>query len=80
MEDWADRVFSLAPRAFRELPEKNMYQQSVVRFCLGAADKEAGNYASNIRPKNIEEVIDKMRWHQHYHQALYGRPSRREVK
>jgi hypothetical protein len=33
-----------------------MYQQSVVRFCQGAADKEAGNYASNIRPKNIEEV------------------------
>jgi hypothetical protein len=51
----------LATRAFRELPEKNMYQQSVVRFYQGAADKEAGNYASNIPPKNIEEVIDKMR-------------------
>ena len=80
LEDWADRVLSLATRAFRELPEKHMYQQSVVRFFQGAADKKAGNYTSNIRPKNIEEVIDKMRWHQHYHQDLYGRPSRREVK
>jgi anion-transporting ArsA/GET3 family ATPase len=80
LKDWADRVLYLATRAFRELPEKHIYQQSVVRFCQGEADKEAGNYASNIRPKNIEEVIDKMRWHQHYHQALYGRPSRREVK
>ena len=57
-----------------------MYQQEVVRFCQGAADKEAGSYASNIRPKNIEEAIDKMWWHQHNHQAIYGHPPRREVK
>jgi hypothetical protein len=57
-----------------------MYQQEVVRFCQGAADKEAGSYASNIRPKNIEETIDEMRWHQHNHQAIYGRPPRTEVK
>ena len=46
----------------------------------GAADKEAGSYASNIRPKNIEEAINKRRWHQHNHQAIYGRPPRRKVK
>jgi hypothetical protein len=42
-----------------------MYQQAVVRLCQGASDKEAGSYASNIRPKIIEEAIDKMQWHQH---------------
>ena len=57
-----------------------MYQQAVVRFCQGAADKEAGSYASNIWPNNIEEAIDKMRWHQHNHQAIYGCPPRWEVK
>ena len=57
-----------------------MYQQAVVRLCQGAADKEAGSYASNIWPNNIEEAIDKMRWHQHNHQAMYGCPPRREVK
>ena len=75
-----DRVLSLATRAFRDLPEKHMYQQAVLRFCQGAVDKEAGSYASNIRPKNIKEAIDKIRWHQHNHQAIYGRPPRREVK
>jgi hypothetical protein len=30
-EDWADRVLSLATRAFRDLPETHMYQQAVVR-------------------------------------------------
>jgi hypothetical protein len=80
LQDWADRVLSLATRAFRELPEKHMHQQAMVRFCQGAADKEAGSCAFNIQPKNIEEAIDKLRWHQHSHQAIYGRPPRREVK
>jgi len=57
-----------------------MYQQAVVRFCQGAADKEAGSYASIIRPQNIDEAIDKMRWHHHNHQAIYGRPPRKEMK
>ena len=61
-----------------------MYQQAVVRLCQGAAGKEAGRYASNIRPKNIEEAIDKMRWFQHNNQAIFGttlrRNPRREVK
>ena len=57
-----------------------MYQQVVVRLCQGATDKEARSYAFNIRPKNIEEAIDKMRWHQHSHQAIFGRTPRTEVK
>ena len=75
-----DRVLSLATRAFRNLPENHMYQQAVVRFCQGAVDEEAGSYASKIRPHNIDEAIDKMQWHQHNHQAIYGRPLRKEVK
>ena len=57
-----------------------MHQQAVIRFCKGAANKEAGSYAFNIQPKNIEEAIDKLRLHQHNHQAIYGRPPRTEVK
>ena len=80
LEDWADRVLSLATRAFRYLPETHMYQQAVVRLCHGASVKEAESYASNSRPKNIEEAIDKMRWFQHNYQAIFGRNARREVK
>jgi hypothetical protein len=72
LEDWAVRVLSLATRAFRDLPETHMYQQAVVRLCQGASDKEAGSYASNSRPKNVEEAIDKMRWFQHNYQAIFG--------
>ena len=56
LEDWADRVLSLATRAFRDLPETHMYQQAVVRLCQGASDKEAESCVSNCRPKSIEEA------------------------
>jgi hypothetical protein len=52
LEDWADRVLSLATRALIDLHETHMYQQVVMRLCQGTADKEAGSYASNIRPKH----------------------------
>jgi anion-transporting ArsA/GET3 family ATPase len=49
LEDRADRVLSLATRAYRALPEKHMYQQAVVRFCQGAADKEAMHPISGLQ-------------------------------
>ena len=59
LEDWADRVLSLVTRAFADLPENHMYQQEVVRFCQGAADKEAGSYSSNIRLKSLKRPLTK---------------------
>ncbi|XP_071122022.1 uncharacterized protein [Mytilus edulis] len=80
LEDWADTVQSLATKAFRHLPEDHMYQQAIMRLCQGASDKEGGMLASNAKPKSIEEAVDKIRWHQHNHQAIYGRSARKEVK
>ena len=79
MEDWVDRVLSLATRAFRELPEKHMYQQAVVRLSKGHQIKkpEAMHPISGL--KSLKRP-DKMRWHQHNHQAIFGRTPRREVK
>jgi hypothetical protein len=34
LEDWADRVLSLANKAFRELPEAYMNRQATLRFGL----------------------------------------------
>lgn len=80
LEDWADRVLTLAMKAFRNLPERHMYQQAIMRLCQGAADKDAGSYASNIRPSSMEEAVDKMRWFHYNHQAIFGRTPKREVK
>lgn len=80
LETWADRVLTLATRAFTELPEFYMNQQAVSKFCQGALDKEAANYASNDRPATIDQAIDRMRLYQHNHLMIYGRPSRKDVR
>lgn len=54
-----------------------MYQQAILRLCQGAADKEAGSYASNVRPQTMEDAIDKIRWYQYNHQAIYWRVTER---
>lgn len=61
LEDWADRVLSLATKAFRDFPDEHMYKQAILRLCQEAADKEAGSYASNVRPQPMEDAVDKIR-------------------
>ncbi|MCG8079185.1 MAG: hypothetical protein JAY75_23555, partial [Candidatus Thiodiazotropha taylori] len=73
LEDWADRVLTLAARAFRELPESYCHQQAVARFCQGLADKAVASQVSNVIPSTMEEAINNARWSQHVHQAVYGK-------
>ena len=42
LEDWPDRVLSLANNVFRELPEQYMNKQATLRFYQGCYDMEAG--------------------------------------
>ena len=58
VDDWADRVLPLACEAYRDLPEASMLQESIVRFCMGAREKEAGELVINQRPASIEQAID----------------------
>ena len=74
LDEWADRVLTLAGKAFRELPDAFMTQQAILRFCMGAREKEAGEQVVNQRPQTIEQAIDKMKWAIHTHGLMYGRP------
>ena len=72
LEDWADRVMTLAVRAFRELPESYSVQQAITRFCQGLIDKEVASQVSSKVPTTMEEAINNAKWCQHVHQAVYG--------
>jgi len=72
IEDWTDRILSLATKAFRDLPDEHMYQQAILRLCQGCIDKEAGKNAATSRPLSIEDAVDKMKWYQHTVKAMYG--------
>ena len=41
LEDWADRVLTLATPAFADLSEDHMRYKAIARFCQGCNDKEA---------------------------------------
>ena len=77
LEDWADRLLSLATKAFRHLPEDHASTQAILRFCQGCSDKEAGQHAATQRPTSMEDAIDKIKWYQHTVKAIYGHPVRK---
>lgn len=80
VEDWADRLLSLATKAFRDLPEDHIYTQAIWRLCQGCYDKEAGQHTAMAKPNSIEKAIDKIKWYQHTTKAIFGKTVRkREV-
>jgi len=79
LADW-ETVLSLATQAFTMLLGEHMYHWPVLWLYHGAADKEeAGSYVSSNRPSSIADAVNKMQWHQHTHQNIFGCPIRREV-
>lgn len=79
LEDWADRVFQLALRAYEGLPEEHMLKQAIKRISHDCMDEEAGQYAVNQHPDTMEETIEYLKSFHYNHQAIFGR-SRREVR
>lgn len=77
LEDWADRVLSLAIKAFRDLPEEHTYRQAIWKICQGCSDKDAGQHAAMARPTSVEDAIDKLKWFQHTSRAIYGKATRK---
>ena len=43
LDNWADRVLTLASKAFWLLPEEYLSQQAILKFCQGSLDREAGD-------------------------------------
>ena len=74
LNDWADRSLVLAQRAGRDLSE------AIVKFCHGCNDMKAGQVASYLNPKTMEEAINKIKWHQHTIDATYGFNRERSIR
>ncbi|KAH3845264.1 hypothetical protein DPMN_087539 [Dreissena polymorpha] len=53
LDDWSDRVLTLATKAFKNLPSTYATQQAVARFCQGLSDKEASKNVSLQVPTSM---------------------------
>ncbi len=76
IDDWSDRVLTLASKAFRDLPDQYMTQQSILRFCHGGLDREAGENVSNMRPTTMDDAIDKLKMGYSYTQPYVWKEKR----
>ena len=75
IEEWADRVQTMAAEAFREVPEKYSNEQVIARFCQGLSDIEAGHSVFMRSFSTIEDAMNEVKLYQHAKQAM-GRPKR----
>ncbi|XP_033727443.1 uncharacterized protein LOC117316785 [Pecten maximus] len=77
LEDWADRVMTLATPAFRDLPDKYAHREAISKFCQGCVDKEAGKHACFANPGTMEAALDKVKQHQYITQAVDGKSKKK---
>ena len=77
LEDWADRVMTLATPAFVDLPEHHLKQEAIAKFCQGCCDKEAAKQVCFEQPSTMEEALNLVKHHQYISQAVDGKRQRR---
>ena len=79
LEDWADRVMTLAIPAFVDLPEDHL-KKAIARFCQGCTDKEPAKHACFEQPETMEEALNLVKHHQYISQAVDGKKAKREYE
>ena len=77
LEDWADRVMTLATPAFVDLPEDHLKQEAIAKFSQGCCDKDAGKHACFEHPSTMEEALNLVKHHQYISQAVEGKQSKK---
>lgn len=72
LNDWADRVLTLATPAFRDLPYKHCRNEAISKFCQGCVDREAGKHVCLEQPRSMEDALDRVKHFQYISQASRG--------
>ena len=80
LEDWADRVMTLATPAFVDLPEDHLKKEAIGSFCQGCTDKDAEKHACFEQPETMEEALNLVKHHQYISQAVDGKKAKREYE
>ena len=70
IEDWADRVMTLAIPAFINFSDEYLNREAV--DCQRCNDKGAAKHACFERPTTMEEALNLVKHHQYISQAIDG--------
>ena len=78
LEDWADRVMTLATPAFVDLPDGYLKTEAIAKFCQGCSDKDAAKHACFEHPPTMEEALNLIKHHQYISsQVVDGKKARK---
>lgn len=80
LEEWADRVMTLATPAFVDLPEHHLKQEAIAKFCQGCCDKDAAKQVCFEQPSTMEEALNLVKHHQYISQAVDGKKHRKNTE
>ena len=79
LEDWADRVMTLATPAFADLLYEYLKTEAIAKFCQGCSDKDAAKHACFEHPSTMEEALNLVKHHQYISQAVDGKGTKRKL-
>ena len=74
--EWADRVLQLATLAYPDRSRRFIHSEAIDKFCDGAYDCKAGQYAADSQPQTLDEALYLVRLYRH----KYRTPHDRKVK
>ena len=77
LEQWADRACDLAEKAYRDLPESYVEEQTVIKFCSGLCDRDLAKLVAYNQPKTMEEAMNRAKWIK-YSNLMIGAEKKRE--
>ena len=72
LEDWSERVMTLAYQAFSGLGAAFVEQEMVTRFCSGLHDKDAAQFVMNSTPTSLDDALRRVRRYRENAISIYG--------
>ena len=71
--EWADRVLELATHAYPDRSRRFIYSEAIDKFCDGAYDCKAGQYAADSQPQTLDEALYLVRLYRHKYRTPHGK-------
>ena len=70
LEQWADRMVDLAEKAYRNLPDEYIQEQSVIKFCSGLRNRDLAKMVTYHQPKSMEDAVNRAKWIRYSDQTI----------
>ena len=77
-EDEEVREHSRFPSELRKLLDYTLNLRDHQYYSkIKTVDKDVGQHAATVKPSSVETAIDHIKWYQHNHTAIFGKPTNR---